>query len=112
MVLGMNRIANIRIPGRFLSVSQSLTLLAWQSHAGQVIEARLKAQSTRISERFVFRCRYLVYLDLLRHLMQCETFKPSQSYELVYPVHDGAFVAFVTPNAVWNHLGNNRAAKS
>ena len=54
----------------------------------------------------------LIYLDILRNLMQGETFEPSQRDKLVYPVHDRVPIAVIAPEALWDDLGHDSAAES
>jgi hypothetical protein len=53
----------------------------------------------------------VLYLYLLRHLVQCEALKSAQRDELVDPVHDRALVAVFAEEIVWNDFGYDSTAE-
>jgi hypothetical protein len=53
----------------------------------------------------------ITYLDLLCDLVQIETLESSQSNELIYPVHDDAFVIVISPKSVRDGLGHDGATE-
>jgi hypothetical protein len=51
------------------------------------------------------------YLELLRDLVQGESFESSKMNELVYPVRDYAPVVVASPEPMWYHFGYHSSTK-
>lgn len=43
--------------------------------------------------------------------MQCDSLKPPQRYELIYPVHDGTLIVITPPKTVWDYSGCDSTTK-
>lgn len=56
-------------------------------------------------------CTRTTHLDVFRHLMQRETFEPTEADEVIYPVHDHALVPVGAPESIGDHIGEYGAAK-